>query len=69
MPTTTSTNVAFTRAANGNETLALANVLIGSLAGIGLSPALVMAYGGGTSVSVILQCRITPGLGSAHGAR
>ena len=42
--TTASTNVVFTKAAGGNEALALVNAVIGNLVGIFLTPAWMVAY-------------------------
>jgi sodium/bile acid cotransporter 7 len=65
MPTTVSTNVVFTKAANGNEACALINAVIGNIIGIFISPALLQLMVGrssgssGAYVGVILQLAYT----------
>jgi sodium/bile acid cotransporter 7 len=46
LPTTITSGVAFTRASGGDEALALFNATLGSLLGVVLSPALVLALAG-----------------------
>jgi solute carrier family 10 (sodium/bile acid cotransporter), member 7 len=49
MPTTVSTNVVFTKAAGGNEAVAVVNSVIGNVLGVFLSPALLLLYLGRSS--------------------
>lgn len=44
MPTTISTNVVFTKQAGGNEAVSLINSVVGNVAGIFVTPALLQGY-------------------------